>query len=326
MDHNNDAHLDENGAPRIIERRFVVQDEYAGFRLDHYLKTQIPRLSRTRLQRIIRTNLRHVDGRPLKANTRVAAGDQLIMRREARPEPDCPRDFKVLHDDAAVMVIDKPAGLPVHASAKFYFNTLTRVLAERFPDQPLQIAHRIDRETSGCLVVARGKPSASRLERAFQDRRVAKTYLAIVRGRPSWGDGHTIDVPLRLVDPRRARIAVRMEPHADGQPSVTRVRVVEQRDHCALVECTPVTGRQHQIRVHLATAGHPIVGDKLYAHGDDAFAAYCEHGLTDELLARFELPRQALHAASITFPHPTTGAPTTVVSPLPADLRGYLDR
>jgi 23S rRNA pseudouridine1911/1915/1917 synthase len=117
-----------------------------------------------------------------------------------------------------------------------------------------------------------------------------------------------------------------MVVRADAPPAETRVRVLERRGDCALVRCTPITGRQHQIRAHLAAAGHPIVGDKLYAHGDEAFAAYCDRGLTAELLARFELPRQALHAASIRIPHPETGAPLAVDCPLPADLRAFLAR
>jgi len=325
MSSGTDVHLDDNGEPRIIERRFIVQEAYAGFRLDHYLKTQIPRLSRTRLQEVIRVGLSRPDGRPFKAHTKVAAGDEYLLRRKAQPEPPCPRDFGVLYEDEQLLVVDKPAGLPVHASAKFYFNTLTRVLSERYPDQGLQIAHRIDRETSGCLVVARGKPSASHLKRAFQQKRVAKTYLAIVHGVPGWRDGkREIDLPLGLVDPDESLIDIRMEVRDDGLASVTQVEVLERREACALVRCVPVTGRQHQIRVHLAAVGFPIVGDKLYAHGDDAFAQYCDHGMTDELLALFDLPRQALHAASVTFEHPATHDVMTVECPLPGDMREYL--
>lgn len=324
MSSGDDVHLDGNGQPRIIERRFIVQEAYAGLRLDHYLKAQIPRLSRTRLQEIIRAGLSRPDGKPFKPHTKVAAGDEYVLRREARPEPPCPREFGVLYDDDHVLVVDKPAGLPVHASAKFYFNTLTRVLSERYPNEGLQIAHRLDRETSGCLVVARGKPSASHLKRAFQEKRVSKTYLALVHGVPAWTGEHSIDLPLGLVDPDESLIDIRMEVRDDGLESMTRVEVLEARSNCALVRCKPVTGRQHQIRVHLAAAGFPIVGDKLYAHGDDAFARYCDEGLTDELLELFELPRQALHAASVTFPHPATREPITVECPLPDDLRAYL--
>ncbi|WP_428265769.1 RluA family pseudouridine synthase [Haliangium sp.] len=330
-----DIHLDEHGRPRMVERRFVVDDVHAGFRLDHYLKRQIPRLSRTKLQAIIRGQLLPVRGRRLKPSSSVAAGDELVIRRPARPEPPCPRRFDVLYRDPRMMVIDKPAGLPVHASARFYFNTLTRVLSERFPDQGLQICHRLDRETSGALVVARDREAAARLKGAFADKRVRKTYLAIVWGDPPWPDGdldsdpaddHELDMPLGLVDDPRAQIQIRMEVRAGALPSLTRVRVLDRRRHCALVRCLPVTGRQHQIRAHLAAAGYPIVGDKLYAHGDELFATYCDHGMTPELLARVVLPRQALHAAAVVVPHPDTRAPLAVTCPLPADLVEFLAR
>jgi 23S rRNA pseudouridine1911/1915/1917 synthase len=325
-----DVHLDATGKPRVIERRFVVDDASAGQRLDHYLKRQIPRLSRTRLQTIIRSSLERGGGRPLKAHSPVAAGEQLVIRQQARPEPPCPRRFDVLYEDPHVLVVDKPAGLPVHASAKFYFNTLARLVMERYPDQGLQMAHRIDRETSGCLVLARGKHASAFLKTAFEHKRVAKTYLAIVHGDPPWpgpeadGDDAVIDLPLALVEGRPDRVSVRMEVRPGGLEAITRVRVVERHGRCALVRCAPLTGRQHQIRAHLAAAGYPIVGDKLYAHGDEAFAEYCARGLTDELAALFELPRHALHAASIRFPHPATGSAITVESPLPGDLVGYL--
>lgn len=338
-----DVHLDADGKPRVVERRFVVDETYAGFRLDHYLKRQIPRLSRTRLQEIIRAQVLPVRGRRLKPSSSVAAGDEIVIRREARPEPPCPRTFGVLYDDAHMMVIDKPAGLPVHASARFYFNTLTRVLSERFPDDALQICHRLDRETSGALVVARGKQVAARLKGAFERKRVRKTYLAIVWGDPPWPDGdldrelagdgepghepdHEIGLPLGLVEDPDARIQIRMEVREGALPSLTRVRVLERRGHCALVRCLPVTGRQHQIRAHLAACGHPIVGDKLYAHGDEVFAAYCDAGMTPELLARLALPRHALHAAAIEVPHPESGRALRVVSPLPRDLGDFLAR
>ena len=150
------SHLDENGNPKIIERHLIVPPELAGLRLDHFVKTQIVRLSRTKIQAIIETQLTRTDGFKPKASTSVAAGEHYVIRRPAPPEPPCPRTFTVVHEDVRMRIIDKPAGLPVHASAKFYFNTLTRVLSERYPDEPeLQICHRLDRETSGVLVLAR---------------------------------------------------------------------------------------------------------------------------------------------------------------------------
>ena len=334
-----DVHLDERGQPRIVERRVRVEEHDAGFRLDHYLKRHIPRLSRTKIQRIIRTQLLPVRGLALAPSARVKVGDEIVIRRPARPEPPCPRWFEILHDDGAMMVIDKPAGLPVHASARFYFNTLTRVLAEHLPGQALQICHRLDRETSGALVLARGREMAARLKGAFADKRVQKVYLAVVWGDPPWPnegdagdagdsdvDDYDIDLPLGLVNDSAARIGIRMVVRGDGLPSLTRVRVLLRRPHAALVRCTPVTGRQHQIRAHLAACGYPIVGDKLYAHGDDVFADYCDHGMSDALRALLVLPRQALHAAAVTVPHPVSGQPVRIECPLPADLREFLDR
>lgn len=319
-----DVHLDEDGNPRMVERRFVVEDAFAGYRVDHYLKRKIPRLSRTKLQQIVKTQLRREDGRRLKPHSPVAEGDVLILRREARPEPPCPRSFGVLYADDDMMVIDKPAGLPVHVSAKFYFNTLTRVLSERYPDESLQICHRLDRETSGCLVIARHKAAAARLKGAFSKKTANKTYLAIVHGVPEW-NARRIDFPLGLVDASDSELSIRMQVRDDAPPAETMVRVLERKSDVSLVECSPITGRQHQIRAHLAATGFPIVGDKLYAHGDEAFIAYCDGGMTDELLDMFVLPRQALHAATIEIDHPTTREPVRVVCPLPVDLNEFFE-
>ncbi len=325
------SHLGPDGTPRIIERHLHVPPELAGLRLDHFVKTQIPRLSRTKIQDVIATQLERApsSGLRLKPATLVAAGDRFVIRRPARAEPPCPRTFTLLHADARLYVIDKPALLPVHASAKFYFNTLTRVLGERFPDEPeLQIAHRLDRETSGCLVVARDRGAAVVVKQAFATKQaVRKEYLAVVHGHPPWGGEVTLDVPLRLAqpgDPTRLP-HVRMLPGPGGLPAVTRACVLERAGGYALVRCLLVTGRQHQIRAHLAAAGYPIVGDKLYAHGDDAFIRYCDEGWVPDLAARFVLPRHALHAARVTFPHPDGGT-VTAEAPLPADLAALLGR
>jgi 23S rRNA pseudouridine1911/1915/1917 synthase len=224
-----------------------------------------------------------------------------------------------------VRVVDKPAFLPVHASAKFYFNTLARVLAERYPDEPeLQMCHRLDRETSGCLALARDREAAAAIQSGIADKtKTTKEYLAVVHGVPPWSDTHALDTPLRLSTAADATLVptVRVLPDPRGMAATTLVRVVRaSADRAyALVSCTLVTGRQHQIRVHLAHAGFPIVGDKLYAHGDDAFVAYCEHGLTPELAARFVLPRHALHAARLAFAHPDGGV-VDARAELPPDL------
>lgn len=338
------SHLHADGTPRIIERHLIVPAELVGLRLDHFIKNQITRLSRTRIQQVITSQLSRLapdradrgDAPKLKPATIVAEGEHYVIRRPARREPPCPRTIAVVHADARCYVIDKPAYLPVHASAKFYFNTLTRVLDERFPDEDLQICHRLDRETSGCLVVARDRAAAVALKQAFATKtQITKEYLAVVHGQPPWDETHTLDIPLRLAragDPTKL-VSVRMLSGAAAAAApgsveaITRVRV-EQRSMgldpgYALVRCTLVTGRQHQIRAHLAHAGFPIVGDKLYAHGDEAFMRFCDVGLVPELAALFVLPRQALHAARVAFPHPDGGV-VTASAPLPADMASLL--
>ena len=320
------THLEADGSPKMIERHLHVPPELAGLRLDHYVKTQITRLSRTKIQQVIETQLRRVDSHhasALKPATIVATGDHFMIRRPARQEPPCPRTFTVVLADPRLYVIDKPSGLPVHASAKFYFNTLTRVLGERFPDEPeLQICHRLDRETSGCLVVARDRATATFVKNAFATKKaITKEYLAIVHGQPPWDEEATLDIPLRVAqpgDPTRLP-HVRMMTGPGGLQSITRVRVEKRHGDYALVRCTLITGRQHQIRAHLAHAGFPIVGDKLYAHGDDAFIRFCDEGLVPDLAALFVLPRHALHAARVTFPHPD-GKKLTAEAPLPREL------
>ncbi len=321
------SHLHADGSPRIIERALIVPPELAGLRLDHFIKTQISRLSRTKIQQVIGTQLSRGDGHTLKPATTVAAGERYLIRRPARAEPPCPRTFTTLYADPRLLVIDKPAGLPVHASAKFYFNTLTRVLGEKYPGEPeLQIAHRLDRETSGCLVVARDRAAAVTLKQAFASKTaVSKQYLALVHGQPPWDTETTIDLPLRVAlpgDPTRLP-HVRMLTGPGGAQAITRVRVEQRGPDTALVRCTLVTGRQHQIRAHLAALGFPIVGDKLYAHGEDAFIRYCDEGLVPDLAALFVLPRHALHAARVSFPHPEGGS-RTVEAPLPGDLAALL--
>jgi 23S rRNA pseudouridine1911/1915/1917 synthase len=309
-----------SGDPDVIELDIVVPAECGGWRLDHFLKRRIGRLSRTRIQSIIREQIFFSDGRTVRPAASVRAGETILLRRPAPIEPEVPRRFDILYEDASVLVIDKPAGLPMHTTAKFWRNTLTALLRERYPDEAMEVAHRIDRETSGVLVIARGHEVASFLTQAFARRAVDKTYLALVKGHPP--DAGRIDRPIKLLD---TPTHVMMGPAADGLAAVTGYRVLQRFADHALCEAKPETGRQHQIRVHFQSLGHPIVGDKLYGASEALFMRACDEGVTPELLAAFDgLPRHALHAHRLTFPHPESRQPLTVESPLPADLRDYI--
>ena len=314
-------------SPEIIPVRLRVPPECDRWRLDHFLKSRIRRLSRTKIQEIIERQVRLSDGRQPRPSLAVRRGEVVLIERPAPVEPPVPRRFEVLAEDPTFIAIDKPAGLPIHTTAKYFKNTLTAVLRERYPDQKVQVCHRLDRETSGVLLVARGPGPSSFLKQAFAKRQVSKSYLAICHGIPSPATG-LIDRPLKLLNTRsKLLMGVAAPDDPDGLPSRTRYSVLQTFPDHALVAAHPETGRQHQIRVHLASAGHPIVGDKLYRASEEQFIAFCDGGMTPELLEAFDgLPRQALHAHRLTFPHPTTREPVTIEAPLPADLRDYLAR
>ncbi len=313
--------FDAQGRPAVLEHRFPVEGECHGWRLDRFLQKKMPRLSRARIQRVIHGDL-DVDGRPVrKPAATVLTGQVVAFRRPAPPEPEVVRDVSVLLEDPAFFAFDKPAGLPMHPTARYHWGTLTALLRERFPTETLYIAHRLDRETSGVLLAARSREAAVSLKRAFARRLVEKRYHAIVHG--ALDEERLIDAPLGLGG-RRVRVQMAVRPVEEGGlPSRTWVRPLGRHGAYTLVEARPETGRQHQIRVHLAHIGLPIVGDKLYPD-DEPFIEWSDNGPSEELVARLGLPRHALHAARIGFPHPTTGARVTVESPLPSDLAAFL--
>jgi 23S rRNA pseudouridine1911/1915/1917 synthase len=306
----------------IIPVRLRVPPECDRWRLDHFLKWRIRRLSRSKIQAIIAHQVKLGDGRQPRPSLGVRTGEVILIERPAPVEPPVPRDFQVLAQDDTFIAIDKPAGLPIHTTAKYWRNTLTALLRERYPDEPLQVCHRLDRETSGVMLLARGPGPSSFLKQAFARRAVEKTYLALCHGLPCPAEG-VIDRPLKLLTDSRSRIMMAVAP--DGLQAVTHYRVMKRYAQHALVAASPRTGRQHQIRVHLADIGHPIVGDKMYRASEQQFIEFCDQGMTDTLLAAFDgLPRQALHAHRLTFPHPRTREPVTVESPLPDDLLAYI--
>jgi 23S rRNA pseudouridine1911/1915/1917 synthase len=310
---------------QVVRVRFSVEPNYAGWRLDRYLQEKIRRLSRERVQQLILHRLECADGRRLKPSTRVTAGLAFALLRDAEPEPEAPLEFSIVHDDGALLVVDKPAGLPVHPTARYSANTFTSAARHRFPGRKVDPAHRIDRETSGLLACGAHPEFTKRLKRAFAAGRVAKTYLALAHGHPAQ-ERFTVDAPLALTGASAVR--VRMHVEATGLASVTDFEVLGRRAAAdgapiSLLACHPRTGRQHQIRAHLHHAGLPLVGDKIYGPDERIFDRFTRHALTDEDRLRLRLPRQALHAARLELPHPHTGEPVLLEAPLPPDLAGF---
>jgi 23S rRNA pseudouridine1911/1915/1917 synthase len=303
-----------------------VGDAFAGYRIDRFLKLRIPRLSRTRIQGFIAGGQVHGASGPIaRASTRVRAGDPIVLWRPAPQEPPVVMDYAVVHRDPDLLVIDKPAGLPVHPSARYHRHTLTALLRTRLGTaHGWEMAHRLDRETSGVMVFGRRKASASVLKRAFQGRLVAKEYLAIVHGRLA--APMRIEIPLGLATGSKVR--VKMGPRAlamGGLPALTEVEpLVEGRfegDPITLVRLLPHTGRQHQLRVHLAEVGHGILGDKLYGVDERLFIEIVEGGRPmAELEAHLGMRRHALHAARIELPHPNDGRSVSYAAPWPSEL------
>lgn len=279
------------GDPRAVVIRWQVPNGSRDCRADLHLSTKVGRLSRSKARTIIEQGDLLRDGQVLKPSTIVRAGEQIELWRIA-PDDDgeLTTPPTVLHEDRDLLVIDKPAGLPVHPSARYLHQTLTRWLRDRAaPHKPFNPCHRLDRETSGVMVCARGDVER-KWKRAFQEGRVKKRYLARVRGVLS--RKLTIDAPLALQG-ARGLVRIRMIVDDEGHKSVTDMEPLGSTDDETLVLCSPRTGRQHQIRAHLAHIGHPIVGDKLYAMGDGWFDKWTK-GEAD--LDELELDRQALHA------------------------------
>jgi 23S rRNA pseudouridine1911/1915/1917 synthase len=308
--------------PDFLELEFVVRREYAGWRADLFISNRIPRLSRTRVQKILRKAAFDENGRPVKPNRKLAEGERITIYRPAPDEPDVPRHFGVLFEDEFILAVDKPAGLPVHPTARYHRNTLTAVLREQYGEKRPILAHRIDSETSGVVLCAKTSETERALKIMFANHQVQKRYLAVVYGAPS-PEKSRIEVPLGF--DTEGPIRVKMAYRENGLPSLTEYQVIKNMTHTAFLECRPRTGRQHQIRVHLAHIGHPIVGDKMYGEDPSVFLDYLVNGLTPDIEQRAGAKRQALHAASVSFVHPHTEEQMVIESPLPEDIQALLE-
>ena len=315
---------------------FRVPPEVAGQRLDVFLQAQLKRTSRTRAQFIIRVSAYDDEGRRLRPNHRVRPFQQILLWRAPWDENPVPTEVPIVYEDEHLLAVDKPAGLPVHPSARYHRNTLIKVLQAKRPGEWLSLGHRLDRETSGVILLAKNPACDRALKRTFEDRDgIEKTYLAVTWGVPDPGDGarafrfersveidptHSTKVKMRLgVSDRALYAATRfaVEGTRRGDAPAPKGTVY------ARVRCELETGRQHQIRLHLAALGAPIVGDKLYGPDDTCFARGADGELTDVDIALLELPRHALHAWRLTLAHPVTKAPLALEAPPPADIEAF---
>lgn len=305
---------------------FAVGEKQAGQRLDLFLKGRIPRLSRARIQEAIGCRVRVRGRAAIKASLILRPGDVVEVCEAAVVEPPFPAALEpaVIHADDTLVAVDKPAGLPVHSTRKVVKNQLVRWLRDRYGTS-LALAHRIDRETSGIVVATRSPAAARALGRDFARGAVRKEYLAVVHG--TTPERFEVDLAIGP-DPASAVHIKQAAGVAGGAPSRTRFQreTVAASGAFSLVRAFPETGRRHQIRVHLAAAGHPVVGDKLYAAGERHFLNFITRGPTDRMLAALLHPRHLLHAAVLVLDHPGTGAVLRLAAPVPPDFADFLAR
>ncbi|MBX3192936.1 MAG: RluA family pseudouridine synthase [Labilithrix sp.] len=326
---------------------FRVPPEVAGQRLDVFLQSQLKRTSRTRTQTIVKISAFDVAGKRLRPNHRVRAEEHVLLWRAPWDEDPVPTDVPILYEDAHLLAVDKPALLPVHPTARYHRNTLINVLKAARPGEFLSLGHRIDRETSGVLLVSKSAECDRTLKRVIEGRGIEKTYVAIAWGAPDTSRAEAIgatvtpapaDGPgafrfersLELDAESPYKVKMRLGVTPDALSASTRFRIEDTRARAsgqryARIRCELETGRQHQIRVHLASLGAPIVGDKLYGPDETCFARGADGELVDEDFVRLELPRHALHAARLALPHPMTQEALVIEAPLPADLRAFWD-
>src|SRR3989440_432740 len=289
----------------------TVPAEMGGLRLDQALARLFHQYSRNRLQEWLRAGHITVDGRSARPRMPVTGGEKISVA-PPRPPDEAPRaqrmPLKIVHEDAALIVIDKPAGLVVHPGAGQPDRTLMNALLAHAPALAgvprAGIVHRLDKDTSGLLVVAKTVQSQADLVKQLAERSVRRLYIALVQGDPPASGA--IDAPVG----RDAKARTRMAVTHRGKPARTTYRVLERFGRAALVECRLEPGRTHQIRAHFQHIRHPLVGDTGYRRGT-------RHGIA--------FPRQALHAAELSLKHPSSGETMTWRAPLPRDFKRLVD-
>ena len=305
--------------PNII---LSVPESCVGLRADIGLTRIIQRLSRSKARRILLAGVHGAGERTLKPSSRLLPGEVLRWYREPLPEPALPDNIDIVWQDETALALDKPAGLPVHSTARHHQYTVVNYLKQRFLRLAPHPAHRIDMDTSG-LLLCYWAPHGPHYKRLFFEQRVDKQYLAITRGEIDT-DSVTIDLPLALDE--YSTLGIRMTVHDSGAPARTRVRVLARGNGYTLIEVVPLSGRQHQIRAHLAHLGHPLIGDTLYGQSDAFFRDICAGSISPaQRLARLAFPRHALHAAKLAVARPD-GLALELSAPLAPDMLAFCAR
>lgn len=321
-----------------------MRAEAVEVRLDRFLALHMPWRSRNSIQNLIAEGYVYVDfttpdkprgvgelaperksSRRLRDKSRVVVVVPEGLRIEITPSIE--DELSTLYEDRDVLAVDKPPMLPVHPSGRHMGDSVIQRIHARYGADKLErsvrprLCHRIDRETSGIVLIGLHPQAHAEVRRQFEAHEVEKEYLAIVQGHPT-SDSGVCELPIGSA--RGSAIGLKMACRIDGDEAKTAWRVVSRHRGCAVVLCRLYTGRQHQIRVHMESIGHPLIGDKLYGYGEEYFQRYNDGELTPDDIKKLELPRQALHHHRLVFQQPTSGERVEVISPLATDMASFL--
>jgi len=290
----------------------VIGEESEAQRIDNFLLRQLKGVPKSHVYRVLRSGEVRVNSGRVKPDYRLQVGDRVrippVRVSEGRPPPARPLDLPVVFEDASLLVIDKPSGIAVHGGSGVSFGVIESLRAARPQAKVLELAHRLDRDTSGLLILCKRRSALVELHRMLREGEVRKIYLAVVKGALA---KKTLELRESLHKHVTASGERRVSVQADGMSALTRVTRLKSSGEFSLLQVELMTGRTHQIRVHLAHAGHPVVGDDKY--GDFA-------------LNRALKQRLLLHAAKLSFRHPLGGEPVKLESPLPAEMKAFLEK
>jgi 23S rRNA pseudouridine955/2504/2580 synthase len=292
-----------------------VGEEAAAQRIDNFLLRHLKGVPKSHVYRVLRSGEVRVNSGRVKPEYRLQLGDRVRvppvrLSQQVKPKPK-PAEFPVVYEDAAILVVDKPSGVAVHGGSGVSFGVIESLRASRPQAKSLELAHRLDRDTSGLLIVAKKRSALVELHRMLREGEIEKEYLSVAKGHWAGRSRELRESLHKYVDAKGER---RVAVHQDGMAAVTRVKRLQASESFSFLEVRLLTGRTHQIRVHLAHAGHPVLGDDKYGDFD-----------LNHRLERSGVRRLFLHASRLAFLHPLTKEKLELRSPLPAEMKAFVD-